>query len=804
MTPQNISFGTHPLIESLQVYTRQLADEFQQMWQRDIDYIRFEWVFLPSNAEKILATDLTLRSADKKHILIIFGILIKENEISFPSILENWECDNITFLHDIIKKELIKPPQDREIRPLSPAPIAPPEITLERTVPGLWFYATVVQHIKRYKFILDFIRPGKILECACGAGYGAVILSRLDTVTEYYGVDLSEIAVTYSKASIWDERFDFHEIDLAEPTPSLYENVVSLETLEHVPNPYRFMELLIDKMAPDGQLLLSLPAETNHGSHLNPLHFSNWNYKRLMNFLEQYFEDITVFKQQLAFLSPTVFEISEIYDRPPNEDHDEIFIAILRRPRKSKRPNIVLKRQGALGDVIWTTPILRGLRRLFPRHNLLAITQKTEVFAKNPDADLVFNMQYEPFPNDVIINLDWAYEKRRELHLLHAYAEASGISPASTHPALYPTQGELLFCATRILHYFQHRDIKRLIAVHMAATSPDRIWPKAHWQRFITDLLQQDIQLGIVVLGHDRDFSAADIGFSVNPRVLCLTRQLSLMHTAAVLSLCDLLVAPDSGVLHIAAAVNVPYLGLFNMADPATRLPLTTGSRSLWANIECRGCIRDIAPMNDLFCPRGHADCMESILPEEALTVTAQMLEAVIPERWKTRCLMNFPDKQFAFPSPLEQGILAFKQGYLETATECLSIAMAQEPDNPLPYAYLAFVSAYRGLFQEARNFIAQSTRLAPERADLVAALGEVFLKNGKPAEAAEYLWEAVQLQPDLFAAYPAFAQSLHMIGKTEEAISILQTASSLPSTVQPSIQKTLQQILEEAGTCQK
>ncbi|MCL2876801.1 MAG: class I SAM-dependent methyltransferase, partial [Betaproteobacteria bacterium] len=250
MTAQNFHFGTHPLIESLQVYTAQLADEFQKMWQQDIDYIRFEWVSLPDEAENTLSIDFTLRSADKRHILIILGILVKKDEIHFPSILKNWEQGNISFLYNVIKSELTKPAQNREIRPLSPAPLAPSEITIERTVPGLWFYATVVQHIKRYKFILDFIRPGKILECACGAGYGAVILSRLDTMTEYYGVDLSETAVTYSKASTWDKRFDFHEIDLAEPTPSLYENVISLETIEHVPNPYRFMELLIDKMSP--------------------------------------------------------------------------------------------------------------------------------------------------------------------------------------------------------------------------------------------------------------------------------------------------------------------------------------------------------------------------------------------------------------------------------------------------------------------------------------------------------------------------------------------------------------------------
>ena len=109
--------------------------------------------------------------------------------------------------------------------------------------------------------------------------------------------------------------------------------------------------------------------------------------------------------------------------------------------------------------------------------------------------------------------------------------------------------------------------------------------------------------------------------------------------------------------------------------------------------------------------------------------------------------------------SPLEQGIQAYNQDDHETAINCLSAAMTQEPNNPLPYAYLAFICARQGLTSEARNFIAHSTRLTPERADFVAALGEVFLKNGRPSEALEYLREAVNMQPGYMPARAALAE---------------------------------------------
>ncbi|MCL2074837.1 MAG: methyltransferase domain-containing protein [Betaproteobacteria bacterium] len=795
MNETHIHVGAHPLIEALQIYTQQAADEFQRMWRHGIDYLRFERASLPDVTEKTLAADLILRSTDDKHVMAILGILIKEDGIYFPSCLKNWESDNLAFITGIIIEQMSKSDKDA-VHQLHPQPVMPPsEVTAERMVPGLSAYIASVLHIKRYRFLLDLIIPGKVLECASGTGYGAAMLSRLDNVTEYHGVDLSDTAVTYAKSCTWNDKLNFHAIDLAEFAPSLFENVISFETMEHVPNPYRFMELLIDRMSPDGQLLLSMPTETYHGSHLKPYNLANWNYKRQMNFLEQYFEDITVFSQKLSLLGPTTFAASGIFDSLSDDEvNDEVFVFILRRPHKRKRPNIVMKRAYALGDVIWTTPVLRELRRIYPRHNLVVSTGMTNVFLHNPDADLVFNTQYEPLPDDVLIDLDWAYETRRELHVLHAYAKASGISLTSTQPALYPANSDFRPVATLVLRHFRHLKVESLIAVHMGYNSPGRIWPREHWQRFLADLLQQNV--GIVILGSEKDFSAADIGIA-DHRILCLAHyQLPLLQTAAALSLCDLLVAPDSGVLHIAAAVGVPCLGMFSMAAPSARMPFATGSRALWADIECRGCLKSIAPKAFPLCPREHADCMERILPEEVLSMTLKMLEALMPGRWQTRCRMALPME--ALPTPLEDGIEAFNKTNFEAAIECLSTAMADEPQNPLPCAYLAFVCARQGLIQEARDFIAQTIRLAPERADLVAALGELLLGEGNHSEAAYHLREAVSIQPDLFAAYPALAQSLRLTGQSEEAISILKIAAAIPSDSQATIQAALRQIMAE------
>ena len=148
----------------------------------------------------------------------------------------------------------------------------------------------------------------------------------------------------------------------------------------------------------------------------------------------------------------------------------------------------------------------------------------------------------------------------------------------------------------------------------------------------------------------------------------------------------------------------------------------------------------------------------------------------------------------------LESGIQAFEQEDFETAIEHLSVAMKRAPENPLPSAYLAFICARQGLVTEACDFIAQTARIAPNRTDLIAALGESFLEFSQASKAVVYLQEAVRRQPDLFAEYPALARSLQLTGHGEEAVSLLQAAANLPSNTRMEIQNVLLQILAECG----
>ncbi|MDR2165344.1 MAG: hypothetical protein LBO79_06945 [Zoogloeaceae bacterium] len=148
----------------------------------------------------------------------------------------------------------------------------------------------------------------------------------------------------------------------------------------------------------------------------------------------------------------------------------------------------------------------------------------------------------------------------------------------------------------------------------------------------------------------------------------------------------------------------------------------------------------------------------------------------------------------------LEMAISAFGGREFEKAIMLLSPLLDELPENPLPPAYLAFICVERGFIREAEDFMRKASGIAPQRADLKAAMGEVLLKSGQPTRATAILQEAVSLQPDLFWAYPALAKGLLLTHRGNEAVSLLQSAASIPSPAQDNIQSVLLEILIQQG----
>lgn len=101
------------------------------------------------------------------------------------------------------------------------------------------------RHLARYKFALNFIKQGGFtLDCACGSGYGSKILEAKSK--NVLGVDLSESAISFANDNNNFKNIEYKQgnIDHLQFENSSLDNIISIETLEHVPNDVflRFLE----------------------------------------------------------------------------------------------------------------------------------------------------------------------------------------------------------------------------------------------------------------------------------------------------------------------------------------------------------------------------------------------------------------------------------------------------------------------------------------------------------------------------------------------------------------------------------
>jgi len=91
----------------------------------------------------------------------------------------------------------------------------------------------------------------------------------------------------------------------------------------------------------------------------------------------------------------------------------------------------------------------------------------------------------------------------------------------------------------------------------------------------------------------------------------------TLAHLAALLSRSDLLVAPDTGVLHLADALRRPLVALFGPKDPAVYGPRYAPRRIVRSGIPCSPCTKRDCD---------HRSCMLSITPESVLDAVRELL----------------------------------------------------------------------------------------------------------------------------------------------------------------------------------
>jgi SAM-dependent methyltransferase len=181
----------------------------------------------------------------------------------------------------------------------------PLEFTGERFTPEcvreIWY-----EHFHRYVFAGSLLSGKRVLDAACGEGYGAAYLSRIaDSVT---GVDLSRETIAHARRRYRRENLDFVVSDCCdlELEDDGFDCIVSFETLEHLENQTGMLEEFRRVLRPDGFLVISSPDKAVYSEQQqfnNEFHIKELYRDEFLGLIADHFPAQPLFGQKLLFHS---------------------------------------------------------------------------------------------------------------------------------------------------------------------------------------------------------------------------------------------------------------------------------------------------------------------------------------------------------------------------------------------------------------------------------------------------------------------------------------------------------------------
>ena len=148
-----------------------------------------------------------------------------------------------------------------------------------------------------------------------------------------------------------------------------------------------------------------------------------------------------------------------------------------------------------------------------------------------------------------------------------------------------------------------------ILMVTLRTTWPDKNWAPENFGQALKDLPPQ-VQIVFCGAPNDETYIQKAQALLQRPS-LSIAGQTSLLELAALLKSADLLLACDTGPLHIADAVGCKTLSLWGPTQPDVYGPLTKGHEFIITPHACRRCLKTK-------CQHQTNACMQAITPEMA------------------------------------------------------------------------------------------------------------------------------------------------------------------------------------------
>ena len=174
--------------------------------------------------------------------------------------------------------------------------------TGERFVPSCTAQL-LYEHLHRYAVAAALADGKRVLDIACGEGYGSNLLAA--TAAQVIGVDIASEVIAHARQAYRKENLIFREgscLNIPVEDHSI-DLVVSFETIEHIDESLAFLQEIKRVLAVDGALIMSSPDKaeyTDRTGATNPFHKRELYHEEFLLLLKQHFKRCRIGKQKLV------------------------------------------------------------------------------------------------------------------------------------------------------------------------------------------------------------------------------------------------------------------------------------------------------------------------------------------------------------------------------------------------------------------------------------------------------------------------------------------------------------------------